>query len=125
VTVLDASAVLAVLLREPGAEVIAPRLAGALMSSANLAEVLSTLALRGEDPGFFADLVERLGVMIEPVTAEHALDAARLRPLTAHLGLSMGDRLCLALARQRGLPVLTTDRQWLAMDFGVAVEIGR
>jgi PIN domain nuclease of toxin-antitoxin system len=46
-------------------------------------------------------------------------------PLTAHLGLSLGDRLCLALARERRLPVLTTERRWLEYDFGVRVEYGR
>jgi PIN domain nuclease of toxin-antitoxin system len=125
VIVLDASAVLAVLLAEPGADTIAPRLAGSLMASVNLAEVLSKLAERGEDPHYFDDVVRRLGVVIEPVTADQALEAARLRPITKALGLSLGDRLCLAFARERGLPVLTTERRWLEMDFGIPVEFGR
>jgi len=124
--VLDASAVLAVLLGEPGHELkIAPFLPGALMSAANLAEVLSKLAERGEDPVFFDAELRGLGVVIEPVTGAHALDAAVLRPLTKPYGLSLGDRLCLALARERSAEALTTERRWLEFDPGVVVRFGR
>jgi PIN domain nuclease of toxin-antitoxin system len=123
--VLDASALLAVLLREPGDDVIEPHLNGALMSSANLAEVLSKLAERGEDPDLYADEIRLLGVSVEPLTEAQARDVARLRPLSRSLGLSLGDRVCLALARERGATVLTTDRRWLDGDFGVEVQLGR
>ena len=123
--VLDASALLAFLLREPGHEKIGPRLAGALMSSANLAEVLSKMAERGEDPDFFHQEIRALGISIEYLTEAHAADAARMRRETSSRGLSLGDRLCLALARDRKLPVLTTDRAWLGFDFGIPVEFGR
>jgi ribonuclease VapC len=125
VIILDASALLAFLLREPGHEKIAPRLAGALMSSANLAEVLSKMAERGEDPDFFHQEIRALGISIEDLTEAHAADAARMRRETSSRGLSLGDRLCLALARDRNLPVLTTDRAWLGFDFGIPVEFGR
>lgn len=123
--VLDASALLAFLLREPGHEKIGPRLAGALMSSANLAEVLSKLAERGEDPDFFHQEIRALGVTIEHLTEAQAVDAARLRRTAIARGLSLGDRLCLALARERKLPALTTDRAWVGPDFGIPVEFAR
>jgi ribonuclease VapC len=125
VIVLDASALLAFLLREPGHDKIGPRLAGALMSSANLAEVLSKMAERGEDPDFFHQEIRALGIAIEDLTEAQAADAARMRRPTSVRGLSLGDRLCLALARDRNLPVLTTDRAWLGLDFGIPVEFGR
>ncbi len=123
--VLDASAVLAVVYDEPGAQVVAARFAGGLMSVVNLAETLSTIARNGGDAVFAAAQLKLSGIEIAPVTESHAIDAAALRPLTMHLGLSLGDRLCLALARDRRLPVLTNERRWLEYDFGVPVELGR
>jgi ribonuclease VapC len=125
VIVLDASAVLAVMLGEPGGEKIAPRLPGSLMGAANLSEVLAKVAERGMDPYGYQAGLSALGIAFTPVTTAQAVDAAALRPLTAHLGLSLGDRLCLALARERRLPVLTTERRWLDHDFGIPVEYGR
>jgi PIN domain nuclease of toxin-antitoxin system len=125
VIVLDASAVLAVVYDEPGAAAVAERLDGGLMSVVNLAETLSTIAKNGGDPGFSARQLELAGVQFAAVSKEQAVDAAVLRPLTLHLGLSLGDRLCLALARERRLPVLTNERRWLEFDFGVRVELGR
>jgi PIN domain nuclease of toxin-antitoxin system len=125
VIVLDASAVLAVMLGEPGGQTMAQRLSGSLMGVANLSEVLAKVAERGMDPRDYQAGLSALGVEFAPVTTAQAIDAAVLRPLTAHLGLSLGDRLCLALARERRLPVLTTERRWLEYDFGVRVEYGR
>ena len=123
--VLDASAVLAVLLREPGDTKIAPRFPGSLMSAANLAEVLSRMAEKGDDPRHYAAELRSFGIRIEPVTEQHANDAAALRPITKPLGLSLGDRLCLALAMERGLPALTTETRWSRLDIGVEVQYGR
>lgn len=123
--VLDSSAVLAVLYAEPGGERVVGRLPNGLISAANMTEVLSKMAEIGEDPQVIADRLAGFGVRVEPVTADHALTAARLRPLTRHLGLSLGDRLCLALAIAKRLSVLTTDRAWRNYDFGVTVEVIR
>ncbi|ATQ44928.1 VapC toxin family PIN domain ribonuclease [Caulobacter mirabilis] len=123
--VLDASAVLAVIYNEPKADEIARRLPGAVMSIVNLTEALSVVAHRGERPADFDALLREAGVEIAPVTAAQAVDAATLRPLTSHLGLSLGDRLCLALARERRLPVLTTERRWSEHEFGIPVEYAR
>lgn len=113
------------MLGEPGGQTIARRLSGALMVGANLSEVLAKVAERGMDPRDYQAALSALGIAFAPVTTAQAVDAAVLRPLTAHLGLSLGDRLCLALARERRLPVLTTERRWLEYDFGVPVEYAR
>lgn len=123
--VLDASAVLAVVYNELGAEKIAPRLPQGLMSVINLAETLSKIAMNKGDPDFALAQLKQAGITFVPVNEAQIIDAAVLRPLTAHLGLSLGDRLCLALARERRLPALTTERRWLEYDFGVPVEFGR
>lgn len=63
--------------------------------------------------------------MVFPFTEEDALGVARLRPLTRSLGLSLGDRACLALAQRLSLPALTADASWGALSLGVAVEVVR
>jgi PIN domain nuclease of toxin-antitoxin system len=107
VTVLDASAVLAFLQGEPGAEVVSERLDGAVIGAANWSEVRTRLG--GELEGSLADaiLVAR-GVRVEPLTKEDADRAA----LLTDRSLSLGDRLCLALGRRLGEEVLTADRAW-------------
>jgi len=94
--------------------------AGAAISILNWAEVLSKLAERGEDPGLAAaemraaDLIGTV-ISIEPLDEKDAVEIARLRPTTKHLGLSLADRACIALANRLGLPVVTADRAWKAL----------
>lgn len=123
--VLDASALLAYLHDEPGAELVADAIAvGACMSTVNVAEVLSRLADHDTDPGEFADELSERGILggaisIEPFTMADAIDVARLRPLARTAGLSLGDRACLALARRLGSPAVTADTAWSMVDVGV------
>ncbi len=129
--VLDASALLALLKGEPGAERVAEALErGAYLSAVNLAEVLSKLADWGEDPAEAQARMERVGLLgaaveVLPFTGEDALEVARLRALTRAYGLSFGDRACLALARRLGLPALTAERAWAELDLGIPVEVLR
>lgn len=130
--VLDASALLAHINEEPGASVVREAMAnGAAISVVNWIEVLSKLAERGEDPELAsaemtkADLMETV-VMIEPITAEDAIEAARLRPLTKTKGLSLADRTCLALGRRLSAPVLTADREWIGLSHaGTTIKLIR
>ena len=41
------------------------------------------------------------------------------------VGLSLGDRACLALAEHRRLPVITADRQWRGLDVSIEVRFLR
>ena len=112
-TVLDASAVLAFLLGEPGADVVESHLVGSVIGAANLCEVLGRFPNATE--AVFADaLLESLGVRVEPVTVMDARRAARLRE--AKPALSLGDRLCLSLAERLDDVVLTADRAWGSSD---------
>lgn len=120
-TVLDASAVLAFLFGEPGGECLAEAVPGGLLSAVNLSEVLGRFARDGHDVHLVGRRLAAAGLEIVPFTAEDAALAASLRPKTDPLGLSLGDRACLALALARGLPALTADRQWAALDIGVEI----
>jgi ribonuclease VapC len=129
--VLDASALLALLKGEPGAERVAEALErGAYLSAVNLAEVLSKLADWGEDPAEAQARMAQVGLLgaaveVLPFTGEDALEVARLRALTRAHGLSFGDRACLALARRLGLPALTAERAWAELDLGIPAEVLR
>lgn len=127
--VLDASALLAYVYGEPGAETVEAALSAAVIHAVNFAEVLSRLAERGSSPEDSQGVLEAAGVMklltVDVGTVEDALNAARLRPLTKSAGLSLGDRYCLALAQRLGVTALTADRQWADLDVGVTVQVIR
>ena len=111
--VLDASALLAFLNSEPGAtQVEAHIAAGAVMSAVNLAEVVSKLTERGMPSSDIRRAVGGLGLEIAPFDEALAYAAGELRKETQPLGLSLGDRACLALGIRDALNVLTTDRMW-------------
>ena len=116
-TVLDASAVLAVVLEEPGADVVVEALrSGAAMSTVNVAEVAARLHQDGWSESEVALVFGTLGIEILPFGPEAALSSGRLRMVTRHLGLGLGDRACLATGRIEGCPVLTSDRSWREID---------
>ena len=127
VVVLDASAVLALLFEETGADVVRSRVRGGLISTVNLAEVFAKLVDKGVPIEEAARAVEMLGMELVPLSIEQALLSGVLRPTTRAAGLSLGDRACLALARDRGLPAVTAERRWpdVAKDAGVDVNVIR
>lgn len=126
--VLDASALLAYLLDEPGADRVSEALAEpAAISAVNYAETLAKLAEDGESADELAARFEAEGLVggvlgVEAVLPEDAPTIARLRSRTAHLGLSLADRSCLALAARLELPIITADRAWAELEVGVQVE---
>ena len=122
---LDASALLAFLLNEPGAAEVAGRLHEACMSTANLAEVLSKSEERGGDAKALLAQIARTPIEVVPLSVGGALGAARLRPKTKSAGLSLGDRICLALAQERGCEAWTADKRWTNLKLGVAVHLIR
>lgn len=125
--VLDASALLALLLGEPGAEKVTAALDGAFLCAVNLAEVVSHYAKLGASRADIDAMLHPLPIAVVPVDAALSYDAGMLRPVTLPGGLSLGDRHCLALARREGVPALTAERRWpdIAAAAGVTVNLIR
>jgi PIN domain nuclease of toxin-antitoxin system len=124
--VLDASAILALLNDEPGAEKITPELLShATASAVNLAEVQTMLVREGGDPDESWGLAVDPIPDIEPFTAEQSRIAGTLVQKTSSLGLSLGDRACLALAIVLEAPVYTTDRLWKKLKLGIPIYVLR
>lgn len=123
--VLDASALLALVRAEPGAERVRAVLARAVISAVNLAEVVGRLAEHGGHAGEIRRGLGRLRLTVVPVDEELGYAAGLLRPSTRSLGLSLGDRVCLALASRLGATALTSDRAWQQVETDVRVELLR
>ena len=119
--VLDASAALALILKEPGSEIVEAALGDAIISSVNMAEVYAKCADRGLDPAVVKAMFSGLGVTVSPFTDMHALASGRLRGSTRAHGLSLGDRACLALAVVEKAEVLTADKVWLKLGLNIAI----
>jgi ribonuclease VapC len=130
-SVLDASALMAVLHDEDGASVVMEAISeGAAISVANWAEVLSKLAEAGRNPEDASSELRRAegsrrALTIEPMIAADCIAIARLRPITRAQGLSLADRACLALAQRLRVPALTADREWVAADVEAEVRLIR
>lgn len=126
-SVLDASAVLALLNDEPGANHVAGAIvAGAVMSAVNLAEVLGKVVDVDGDVGEVMSTLHAAGVEIIPMDAADAAVVAAIRRVDGGTSLSLGDRCCLALAaRSRPSEVVTADRAWAGLDLPVSVKLIR
>lgn len=121
--VLDSSAVLAVILEEPGAERVVAYLPGAKLSAVNAGEVAAKLRDLAMPEQTVEAVLAGLQVDIRPHARGDALSAGFLRPATRAAGLSLGDRACLALAASLGLPAITADRSWQSIADEIGVEI--
>ena len=124
-SVLDASALIAFLRNEPGADSVAAVLTRSCISAVNLAEVLSKMAEYGKPVDAVAYQIERLRIQVIPFESEQARIVASLWHATRAAGLSLGDRACLALGIRNQWPVMTTDRAWAKADVGANVEVIR
>lgn len=126
--VLDTSALLAILNDEPGAEIFTRHidlLESATMSTVNISEAYGTLVrsgIRSEDAW-------RALIASVPQAADFDMEQAQiagdLLPQTRSLGLSLGDRACLALGIALKAPVYTADRAWKGLRLGVSIHVIR
>jgi ribonuclease VapC len=125
--VLDTSAFLALVHREAGHEQVVECLSDneGVMSSVNLAEVLSKQTEFGIPPREALSLFHLTGIRIIDFGSVEALQTGLLRPITKILGLSLGDRACLALGLILSCPVLTADRAWEQLDIQVQIQLIR
>lgn len=110
VFLFDASALLALLYDESGADFVRERLAGGVVSAANWSELAQKVMQKQSDWVFFRSALHALDVRVEPVTSADAEFAATL--WQAGTGLSLGDRLCLATGKRLNALVITADTAW-------------
>jgi PIN domain nuclease of toxin-antitoxin system len=121
--VMDASAVLALVRDEPGADKVGPHVGRAAISAVNLQEVIKELLLSGLDATTIRELLDELRLDARPHDVEAAYAAAGLHAQTKEFGRGLGDRSCMALALQLGVPALTADREWKKVKVrGLKVE---
>jgi PIN domain nuclease of toxin-antitoxin system len=123
--VLDASIILAVLNQEEGSQEIASFIPNAAISTVNLSEVVAKMAIAGIPEDVVNQILSSMKLEVTPFSEEHALRAGMLIPSTRSLGLSLGDRACLALGLSLGQPVLTTDRLWGSLSLEIEIRIMR
>jgi PIN domain nuclease of toxin-antitoxin system len=121
--VLDASALLSLLFGEPGADQVEKRLTGALVSVVNYHEVLAKLIDRGVDAAEAQMMLAELDIDVVPADRDQADVGGNLRSETRDIGLSLGDRCCLALALCRNATAVSVNPAWKALDVGVVVEL--
>lgn len=112
--VYDASALLAVVFSEPGSDAVEKYLgqAGGMVSAANWAEVGSKMVEKGLKPAELRRELSAFSLDVVALDQEQALLVASLRATTRSLGLSLGDRCCLALAQREKATVITAERSW-------------
>ncbi len=110
--VLDASALLALINQEPGAERVAQALPDACISAVNFSEVAGKLVDRGVSEDDVGSHLAGLQIDVIDFGRSAALTAAALRRTLPH-SLSLGDRVCLSLGLATNAAVLTADTQWL------------
>jgi ribonuclease VapC len=123
--VLDASAILALLKREPGFDQVAEALPNSRICSVNLAEVSTKLVEYNITVEEVNLSLRDFALYCDAFSTEQAVVAGLLRKQTRAKGLSLGDRACLALALELGATVLTSDRAWADLDVGVTIELIR
>lgn len=114
--VFDASAVLALLRNEPGADVVAQYIGDGLISAVNFQEVLKGLLRRGVPMDAALAMLDALYLDVRGHGRDDAIGAAELIGPTQQFGSGLGDRTCMALAIAQGLPALTADQEWVKID---------
>lgn len=124
--VLDASAMLATIHGEPGAEKLTPHLrAQSVASAVNAAEVQLKLVLRGAPESEAWKAVQSSVGAVVDFTSEHAMAVGSLIAQTKPLGLSLGDRACIALAISLNATLYTADRSWKQLKLPIRVDVIR
>ena len=121
--VFDSSVVIAILKQSRGFESAEKTLSDALISTINLAEVATYLARNSVPSDTIQEVLASFPIQVIPFEETLAIQTGCLYPSCKHLGLSLGDRACLALAISRKLPVLTADQVWSKLDLGIPIQV--
>ncbi len=125
VTVLDASAIIAFLQGEPGSEIVGQALhsQSCVVSAANQADVIAKAIDRGAEPDAIKTILADLAYQVVDIPVGDGEQAGWMRGQTRSSGLSLSDRLCLALAQRLKARVLTADRAWLGVSKTLGLDV--
>ncbi len=123
--VFDSSVVIAILKQEPGCSTAESFISDALISTVNMSEVASYLVRNSVPSDTIQEVLASFPIQVVPFDESLALQTGCLYSSCKHLGLSLGDRACLALAISRKLPVLTADQVWSKLDLGILIQVLR
>jgi PIN domain nuclease of toxin-antitoxin system len=122
---LDTSALLAYINGETGADKVPASSGDARMSTVNYSETVAVLTRRGMSASDIRSMLSSLLLELVVFDAEQAEEAGFMIAATHPLGLSLGDRACLAAAQKLGIPVMTTDGAWDKLGIGITVQLIR
>jgi ribonuclease VapC len=125
VIVFDASAILAAIFGEDGGQKVQEITTKCLLSTVNLEEIRTRLFDRGHDALDIAAYLRLFNLEVVDFTYAQSVESSNLRALTRSAGLSLGDRACLALAKERNAVAVTTDKQWGKVEIPVRVKVIR
>lgn len=120
--VLDAAALMALMLGEPGADAVIRIVRGSAISAVNLSECCARGVERGATPDDVLAIVRSLEVRVMPFELDDALATARLRETTRMPGIGIGDRTCMALGQRLALPIYTADRRMAAAAQAIGLD---
>lgn len=123
--VLDASALLSLMNGEAGSDIVSSQLPNAAMLSVNFGEVVAKLTDIEWTESEIRQALGALAIDVLPFDQELAYRSGLLRAQTKSIGLSFGDRACLALGERLGVPVLTSDRAWASLKLNVVITVIR
>jgi PIN domain nuclease of toxin-antitoxin system len=122
-SLLDTSALIALLKKEPGHEVIADIIAGSSISSVNLSEFIAVLTRSGVSESDIDEIITDLMPQIIPFCENISIKTGKLSKLTQEYGLSLGDRACIATGDYYKMVIYTTDKIWAKLNNVVSTEI--
>ncbi len=123
--VLDASALLAFINQEPGFEKVEQYLANAIISSVNVAEVVTVLSSINMQEDVIIGIINDLDLEISNFDQDQAIQTGFLRNKTKHAGLSLGDRACINLGISKNIPVVSADKIWASLDLSSKILLIR
>jgi PIN domain nuclease of toxin-antitoxin system len=116
---LDASALLAVILGEPGTDRVEAVLDDSEMAAVNVAEVARKLFAKGMTQDEIAEILIGLNLETgqEQFSYFQAICAGALAAANRHIGLSLGDAVCLTVGAWSGKKVVTAERSWAQCEW--------
>lgn len=117
---------IALISQEEGCEKVYSVVAHSIMSSVNVSEVAKFLIDRHKlSKESTINSIQTLISEVIPFDEGHAYSSAELITKTKTIGLSLGDRACVALGLETGYPIYTADRVWLKLDLNCKINLIR